>query len=252
MTQRPAQYILRFDDLCPTMSPDRWQRFLPLLTHYKIKPILAIIPDNQDPTLNFAPPDPNFWQQMRGLQSAGVTIALHGFRHLCTQSGRSLIPLHRETEFAGASEAQQREWIRTGLAILRNQGLNPRLFVAPRHGFDRTTLRVLKEVRINLISDGFALRPFLRDGITWLPQQLWAPEEKSIGLWTICLHSNTASNQLLAQLKSFLQVNAANFTTVDRALEDYPLTRPSMLESFQSRIEIAKIRLRKFKKSIAH
>jgi predicted deacetylase len=250
MNSKPAQYLLRFDDLCPTMSPARWQRFLPLLAHYKIKPILAIIPDNQDPTLNFAAADPDFWQKMREQQAAGAAIALHGFRHKCTQHGRSLLPLHRHSEFAGAPEDQQREWIRSGISILRNHGLNPRLFVAPRHGFDRTTLRVLKQEGIEALSDGFAHRPYLRDGITWIPQQLWAPVDKPSGLWTICLHTNSTSTVLLAQLEAFLKRNAEKFTTVDRVLADYPLTRINPLEALQSRVALLRIQLRKFRKSI--
>ena len=80
---------------------------------------------------------------MRSLQTAGATIAMHGYRHLCTSRGKSILGLHQETEFAGVEESQQRQWIRSGLAILRGHGLSPRLFVAPRHGFDRSTLRAL-------------------------------------------------------------------------------------------------------------
>jgi hypothetical protein len=232
------------------MAPERWQRFLPLLTHYKIHPILAVIPDNHDPALNFASPDPTFWQQMRDQQSSGATIALHGFRHICTQRGRSLIPLHRNSEFSGTPECQQREWLRAGLAILRNQGLYPRLFVAPRHGFDHATLRALHQEGIKLLSDGFARRPHLRGGILWLPQQLWAPIVKKNGLWTICLHTNSASTVLFNQLESFLKSNSAKFTSVDRILTDYPSTPLNPLEAIQARTALLRIQLRKFKNSI--
>jgi hypothetical protein len=120
----PAQYLLRFDDLCPTMAHDRWQRFLPLIEEFGLRPILAVIPDNRDEELNLAPPDAEFWARMRAMEAAGATIGLHGYRHLCELWGRSLLPPHAQTEFAGAPEETQRAWICEGLGIL--EFLSPR------------------------------------------------------------------------------------------------------------------------------
>jgi predicted deacetylase len=141
---------------------------------------------------------------------------MHGYQHLCTRRGRSLIHLHNETEFAGADESQQREWIRRGLEILHGYGLNPRLFVAPRHGFDRGTLRALAQEGLKVLSDGFALRTFTRHEVLWIPQQLWEPVHKSTGLWTICIHTNTATKTLEDKLETFLHANADLFTTFDK------------------------------------
>jgi hypothetical protein len=222
---RPAQYLLRFDDLCPTVSHPRWQRFLPLIEEFSLRPILAVVPDNQDRELILSPPDPEFWARMRAMEAAGAAIALHGYRHLCQSLGQSLLPLHRHTEFAGVEEETQSEWIRDGLGILRGQGLNPRIFVAPRHGFDQATLRVLSLQGIPLLSDGFARLPFTRGGLTWIPQQLWGPLAKNNGLWTICVHSNFASEALVAQLQAFVREHVARFTSVDRVLAELTPTR---------------------------
>jgi predicted deacetylase len=226
----PAQYLLRFDDLCPTLVQYRWQRFLPLINEFDLKPILAIIPDNQDDELNLAAAEPGFWAQMCEMEAAGATIALHGYRHLCSSLGRSLLPLHTHTEFAGIPEETQREWIRAGLAILRGHGLNPKLFVAPRHGFDRATLRALRKEEIPIICDGFARVPFKRSGITWIPQQLWRPVLKSKGLWTICLHANFTHASQVDQLHAFLRAHAQQFTSVDRVLAEFPPARLSLTE----------------------
>ena len=220
MIARPAQYLLRIDDLCPGISGERWERFPPLFERYGIKPILAVIPDNQDSRLDLSPPDADFWAQMKDLQAAGATIGLHGFQHLCSVRGKSLLGLHGGSEFAGVDGETQRAWVREGLAILRGHGLNPRLWVAPRHGFDRTTLRVLREEGIGVLSDGFARVPFVRCGMTWIPQQLWAPVNKSKGLWTICMHPNTAGDALLAELEAFLGLYGAQFTSVERVLAE--------------------------------
>jgi len=136
-----AQYLLRFDDLCPTLLRRRWERFVPLIEQFGIRPILAVVPDNMDRELNVSRPDPAFWEQMRALETAGATIALHGYRHVCKSSGESFVPLHRHSEFSGVPEETQRAWIHAGLEILRGHGLNPRVFVAPCHAAGTTRRR---------------------------------------------------------------------------------------------------------------
>jgi predicted deacetylase len=226
MIPQPARYLLRFDGLCPTMSRPRWNRFQELVDEYQIRPILSVIPDNRDYQFSVESPDPEFWCRMRRMEAAGSVIALHGYRHLCNSYSRSLVPLHRRSEFAGVSESTQREWIRRGLEILRNNGLNPRLWVAPRHGFDRSTLMALQKEGIAYLSDGFARIPFIRGGVTWIPQQLWKPERKTRGLWTICIHSNTAGDWLVKRLRAFLEEHTNQFTSFDRLVEEY---RPAHL-----------------------
>lgn len=245
MIPSPAQYLLRFDDLCPAIRHERWERFPPLLAEFGIRPILATIPENCDPEMAVATADADFWAKMRAMQANGATIGLHGYRHLCTSRGRSLVPLHRATEFAGVAEETQRRWIRAGLEILRARGLNPTIWVAPRHGFDRATLRVLRGEGISLLSNGFALRPFLRHGLTWIPQQLWAPEVKSSGLWTICLHANAAPDPLVERLREFLRRHAGQFTTVERVIAEFKPTALSPLERLRGEAAILRIRGRK-------
>jgi predicted deacetylase len=211
-----------------------------LIEEFRLQPILAVIPDNQDSKLELSPPDPEFWTKMRKLEAAGATIALHGYHHLCKSRGDALLPLHHMTEFAGVAEETQRQWIRTGLGILRSQGLNPKIWVAPRHGFDTATLNALRKEGVRLLSDGFARVPCLRGGITWIPQQLWGPVEKSKGLWTICIHSNSAHSSELDRLRAFLRQHASQFTSVDRVLTELS---PAKLD-FGERLYAAWMQLR--------
>ncbi len=218
MIPSPAQYLLRIDDLCPTVSAERWQQFQSLIEEFRLHPILALVPDNQDPELQVSPPDPAFWEGIRALETAGATIGLHGYQHLCASRGRSLIDLHRISEFAGVPAATQRAWIGAGVRILRSHGLDPNVWIAPRHGFDQHTIQALLGEGISIQSDGFARVPLVQSGVTWIPQQLWAPVEKQRGLWTICVHPNTARDEEIAALRNFLAVHAAQFTSLDRVL----------------------------------
>ena len=213
-----ASYLLRFDDLCPTISKEPFERFMTIVNRHGVRPILAVVPENRDPELDIAAPDPNFWSRMRALERAGATIAMHGYRHRCVSPGRSLLGLHAYSEFAGIPEETQRSWIRTGLEVLRRNGLSPRLFVAPRHGFDSATLSALAEEGLGFLSDGFASRHFKRNEVIWIPQQLWEPVKKSHGLWTICLHTNTAPADLEEKLDIFLHENGPQFTSFEQVI----------------------------------
>ncbi len=144
------------------------------------------------------------------------------------------MPLHRHSEFAGVDEETQRQWIHAGLKILRGHGLNPRIWVAPRHGFDSRTLRALGQEGIKLLSDGFARVPFTRGGLTWIPQQLWEPAVKPTGLWTICVHGNTARRPI-RRLRSFLDHHVSDCTSVDRVLAEF---NPAPLEPAERLYEV--------------
>lgn len=221
MNLNSAQYLIRFDDLCPTMLSERLDRYVSLVARHGVRPILSVVPDNQDPALDLEAYDPRFWDRLKSLQAAGATIAMHGYRHLCASQGKSLLGLNAQTEFAGVEESQQRLWIHAGLSILRNHGLRPRLFVAPRHGFDLGTLRALGREGLGVLSGGFARRPFTRYGVVWIPQQLWEPVPKSSGLWTISVHTNSAVASLERKMERFLDQHGGQFTCFDRALGDW-------------------------------
>lgn len=251
MIPKPAQYLLRFDDLCPTFALSRWERLLPLIEEFRIQPILAIVPDNRDRGLECAAPDPEFWARMRAMEAAGAAIAMHGYHHLCNSKGKSMVPLHSHSEFAGVPIEVQRQWIGDGLRILGGHGLNPRIWVAPRHGFDRQTLQALRSEGIGLLSDGLARVPFVRGGLTWIPQQLWSPVEKSKGLWTICLHTNTARGSLVDQMRAFLRHHAGQFTSIDRVVAELKPARLSAAERIYEALALWGIRAARAKRRAA-
>jgi predicted deacetylase len=244
MIPTPAQYLLRFDDLCPTIPASRWGAFRSLIDKHGVRPILAVVPDNQDTDLRRAPEDPEFWANLRAMEAAGATIAVHGYRHLCHSHGKSLLGLHRRTEFAGVDFETQHKWIRAGFRILRDQGLNPRLWIAPRHGFDRNTLRVLNNLGVEYISDGFARVPFRRHGITWIPQQLWRPVVKSRGLWTICIHPYAANSYDRERLQSFLQNHVSQITSFDRVLKEFPPNSLGLWERMYQSLALRRVQRR--------
>ncbi len=152
-----------------------------------------------------SPADSGFWEQMRELEAAGAAIALHGLAHLCTQPRTQSHPSASVSRnFPACRSKRSGARIHTGIAILRGNGLNPRLWVAPRHGFDKNTLAALREEGIRYLSDGMARIPFLREGVVWIPQQVWEPVRGSAGFGTICLHPNSVDNDQAQKLRAFL------------------------------------------------
>lgn len=187
-----ASYLLRFDDICPTMNWVVWEQLELMLRGRGIKPALAVIPDNKDSSLWFAESRPDFWDRVRQWQSWGWTIGIHGYQHLYESRDRGLVGLARHSEFAGLPAQEQHNRVAQALAIFAQQNVRADCFIAPGHSFDETTIKVLLEAGVDVISDGFFLYPG-RDaaGILWVPQQLWRIRRMPFGVWTVCLHVNS-------------------------------------------------------------
>jgi predicted deacetylase len=241
-----GHYLIRFDDICPTMNHAKWARLEALMERYGIKPIAAIVPDNRDPELQVCAPDPNFWQRMNELQSRGWTIALHGYEHQCSALGRSLVPLHDTSEFAGAPADEQRRKIEAGVRILHSHGLKPSTWVAPRHGFDAVTVSILREFGVRIISDGLSPYPSLRGGTLWIPQQLWRTGfPRKSGVWTICVHGNEFTESDFAALEYFLRGHHREFLSVDQVQQRYGNRRHSFVDGLFESYQLARLRGRR-------
>lgn len=184
------QFVLRFDDICPAMNWEVWSKIEPELIQRGLKPILAVVPDNQDATLTVGEAVPDFWDRVRAWQALGWTIGLHGYEHRYVTSASGIIGLNDRSEFAGLSRDEQLAKIRAGLAIFARERVKADVWIAPSHSFDRTTIDVLLSEGLPVISDGFARKPFTRFGAVWVPQQLWNFRQVGSGAWTVCFHHN--------------------------------------------------------------
>lgn len=196
------RYLIRIDDLCPTIDWAAWQAVEDLFVARGVKPILAVIPDNRDPRLMTGPPNPDFWHRVRAWQARGWTIGLHGYQHIYVNSEPGLLNLSRKSEFAGLSHEEQLRKLRLGLEIFQREGVRADVWVAPSHSFDENTLSALAEVGLRAISDGLAFSPF-RDsrGLIWVPQQFARMRALPWGIWTSCVHPVELSGCGLEALK---------------------------------------------------
>ena len=157
----------------------------------RIKPIVAVIPDNKDPKMFIENENPRFWERVRSWQAKGWTIGLHGYQHIYVSRQSGILGLSRKSEFSGLSCDEQARKLDAGLAKFASERVKPDLWIAPSHSFDEVTLGLLRERGINSLSDGYFAYPG-KDGrgSFWLPQQLWRLRKIPIGIWTICYHHN--------------------------------------------------------------
>jgi predicted deacetylase len=203
-----ATYLLRFDDLCPTMDHERWDLIERAMFELDIRPIAAVVPDNRDPELVAREADPAFWERVRGWQAHGWTIAMHGYQHRYVTIDAGLVGLNRYSEFAGLPREEQLGKLRHGLGILEREGVIPSVWVAPAHSFDRVTVELLVGLGIRVVSDGLFVLPHRdRLGALWIPQQLWTWYWMPAGVWTICVHPNTLGASELWKLLDDIRTN---------------------------------------------
>ncbi len=206
------RFLIRMDDACPGMKRVHWDRMEEALDQLGIRPIVGVIPDNQDPEIECDPPDPDFWARVRGWQERGWSIALHGLHHRLhriSPETENLVPLNDRTEFAGLPLEQQAEMLARGVEILEEQGVHPTLWMAPAHSMDRNTLEALRQAtKIRVITDGLGRKPWTDQmGFTWLPQQRWTLPSRSSpfaalerSVWTVCTHPSTLTEGDITRL----------------------------------------------------
>jgi predicted deacetylase len=198
-----AKYILRFDDICPTMNWKIWDKIEEILNEHKIKPVMAVIPDVKDEKLFMEPPKKDFWDRVKKWQEMGWTIGLHGYQHKFEifLTKKDFKTLCNYSEFAGLPYDVQKYKIQEAIKIFKHNGIEPYCWIAPASNFDQTTLKILNEFNLKIISFGYYLRPIKNQGFVFIPQQLWWFMWLPFGLWTICFHHNTWDERTLKKFE---------------------------------------------------
>jgi predicted deacetylase len=227
-----AKYIIRFDDICPTMNWDVWQKIEKILIQQRVNPILAVVPDNKDRELIVGEAHSGFWDKVRTWQARGWSIGIHGYQHLYVTDRAGLVPINNRSEFAGLNEPEQEIKLKNALAVFRRERVTPEIWVAPGHSFDAVTLRVLKKLGLNTVSDGFYLRPTTDSlGITYIPQQLWKLRPMRLGLWTVCYHHNGWTGEDIAQFELYLRRYKGHITNLHRVLKTYRIRHRTLTDA---------------------
>ena len=232
------KYIIRLDDASPTMDWRKWNLIFGICDKYNIKPIVAVIPNNEDKKMIIDKYNKNFWNEVRKWQQKGYYIAIHGYNHKYISKSAGLIPMNNKSEFAGVDINIQRDKIKKAWRIFKQNNILPKIWVAPSHTFDKNTLKVLKEeTDIKIISDGVAFYPYTEYGFFWIPQQLWWFIDKKKGIWTICLHPNNMTNKQIKNLENIIKDNREKFNiNIDELYKKYGNRKLSLNDKLYFRL----------------
>ena len=212
-----ARFVIRLDDICPTMDHAKFARARAHFEASGVRPLMGVVPDNQDPDLQIDAPDPSFWETMRSLRKSGWGISQHGYRHLIHTSDRGLLGITPRSEFAGRPLDAQCKDLADGKAILAEEGLETVVFMAPFHSYDKATLTALKTLGFTTLTDGYGLFSWREEGLTFVPQLFERPANFGVGIYTLCLHLNNMRNEDIDALGQFMRANAARMIDFDQA-----------------------------------
>jgi predicted deacetylase len=232
-------YLIRFDDICPTMNWTIWTEIDEILTTEGIKPILAVIPNNRNPVLFIEKENQDFWDYIGEKQKQGWSIGLHGYQHVYVTKRSGILGLNPFSEFAGLPEEEQEAKISRAIKIFRANGIKPELWVAPAHSFDYVTIKVLKKHGITIISDGFSLYPYVDNGVLWVPQQLWRfPKRKMpFGVYTVLFHHNSWMERDLLTFKKDIKRYRERITGLKTVISLYSSRKKSLIDKFYERFK---------------
>lgn len=240
-------YLFRLDDASEYMDIQKWNKLETIFDKYSVKPIVGIIPHNEDKSLVLKYQfNDSFWQLANCWKEKDWRIALHGFNHVYSTSEGGINPVQARSEFAGLPLEKQREKIRQGYDILNSHGIKPDIFFAPSHTFDLNTLEALRlETDIRIISDTIANDVYKNGDFWMIPQQTGGCRKLPFKLVTICLHPNSMDSKSTSNLEMFIQENRGKIISANDIL--LPQRKESTYDILLRKLYFTLRKLRKFK-----
>ncbi len=241
-----GRYLLRFDDFCPTMNWDIWAQVEDILLQFDVKPILSVVPDNQDQTLKVCQAKEKFWDDVRTWQNRGWTIGLHGYQHRYVTQDAGIIGIKGSSEFSGLPYEEQFRKLQLGKQIFERENITPNVWVAPGHSFDETTVKALQALGIRYISDGLNIYPHLDSAnMTWVPQQFWRFRWMPFGVWTVCHHINAWTTNDITKFRSDIQSFRSAIISFTNVVASHAKHRGSWLDRPYAKLYLTALKVRR-------
>lgn len=204
---------VRLDDITPDMDYEKFYRMKQLLDTYQIKPLIGVVPFNEDKNLMRNPKREDFAEFLQGLIGEGYVAALHGYQHLYSSNKGGIFPLNHFSEYVGIPFEKQDEMIASGKKRLQEWGVETDIFMAPAHTFDGNTLKALKKNGFRYVTDGFGKQPYKRKGLVFLPIAIKQSDcnKQSNNYTTIVFHTNTMEEQEFGKYQKMFEENKEHF-----------------------------------------
>ncbi len=201
--------LIRIDDVTDHMNWELMDKCEELFDNYEIKPLLGVIPNNQDPEFKNFPKRENFWGIVRNWQKKGWEISMHGFNHIYeTETNKNdYFEYGGKSEFYGRSFEEQNNKIKNGLNIFKKENIKIRSFFAPNHTYDFNTFKALKANNIINVIDGYGLLPYQEFGINFIPQLFYKEIMLPYGIQSTQIHLNYIKKKNFDNLENFFKKN---------------------------------------------
>ena len=212
--------LIRLDDIAENINWQFMDECEILFDKYNIKPLLGVIPNNEDKELLLLPKNAKFWEKVGYWQNKKWEIAMHGYSHLYEKKTNKLDFFNHggNSEFFGQTFDVQKEKIKKGLEIFKEKGIHIRSFFAPNHTYDLNTLKALKECGIQNIIDGYGLIPYKENGLNFIPQLFYRVFMLPYGIQSTSIHLNLWSNADMKNFKNFIMNNHKKIISFDVAI----------------------------------
>lgn len=234
-----VRYLFRMDDISWDMNYENFARMRDLFFQYDIRPIIGVIPNNEDNHLKLqvgtvSISEDQFWEEMHVLQHEhGWAVALHGYNHVYVTNDSGIFRFRKASEFAGLPFEKQEQKIREGKRILEQNGLTVDAFMAPSQSLDWTTVEALKVNGITAITDGKGIYPYTQRGILFVPvSNVYPMPYRGIcGVHTAVFHTNTWDSFRFDRVERFLKTHRGfdTFQNVVRWAEEKENARWRMM-----------------------
>ncbi|MDB9760897.1 DUF2334 domain-containing protein [Pelagibacteraceae bacterium] len=234
-TSRHTGILIRFDDIAENMNWNLMEKCENLFLKYSIKPVLGVIPKNQDKELQAYPTNNKFWDRVRGWKNLGWEIVMHGYTHVYDSTSykkKDFFSYGGGSEFYGHSFEKQKQRLAAGLKKFEEEKIQIRSFFAPNHIYDENTFLALKSLGIKQVIDGYGLFPYLENDITFIPQLFYENRILPFGLQSTQIHLNYWSDKDFLKFENFVSKNHNKIINYDQMLHRVNNTSISYISRF--------------------
>ena len=213
--------LIRFDDVAENMNWHLMNKCEVLFDKLNIKPVMGVIPNNEDKDLLIYPKKENFWNVVKNWQSKGWEIAMHGYNHIYDKDTekKDFFKYGGKSEFFGHTLINQSNKIKKGLEIFEKNNIKIRTFFSPNHTYDLNTFEALKSSGINEVIDGYGLKPYIENNIKFIPQLFYKPIFLPFGLQTTQIHLNYWGDKEFDKFYDLISKNYKKIISYDEALK---------------------------------
>ena len=163
-TTAPRQAVIRLEDVSVHIPPVRLTKIINYLHSRRIPFTMGVIPAQRmkDGSIVELSDRPDFVRVLRYAQDHGGTIILHGYHHTFgSGEDYEFWDEKRHAPIAGETWNMYARSVKDGIRILRNNGLEPRLWETPHYAASPLAYRVFSRYFSHTIEN--------RNPVPWLP-----------------------------------------------------------------------------------